>query len=79
MKIKSAHRETNLKKAIALVQVRDNNDQDSGGSCRDGQERENSGCLKSRVSTTHLENELMIARGKGWLRTLGMSCTHCYV
>lgn len=78
MKIKNAHREA-YKKATALIQVRDNNDQDSGGSCRDGQERENSGCLKSRLSTTDFENELMVARGKGYLRTLGMSCTHCYI
>ena len=35
--------------------------------------------LQNRKRLTDLENELMIAKGKGWLGTLGRSCTHCYV
>lgn len=41
-----------IKKAIALVQVRGNSDLHSDDSFRNGQRREDSGCLEGRVSKT---------------------------
>ena len=35
--------------------------------------------LQNRERLTDLENELMVARGKGQLGSLGKSCTHCYI
>ena len=35
--------------------------------------------LKNRKRLRDLENELMVARGKGQLGTLGWSCTYCCV
>ena len=35
--------------------------------------------LQNKERLTDLENELMIARGKGQLGSLGRSCTHCYI
>ena len=34
--------------------------------------------MQNRRRLTDLENELMVARGKGWSGNLGWSCTHCY-
>ena len=35
--------------------------------------------LLAKQRLTDLENELMVAEGKGWLGTLGRSCTYSYV
>ena len=35
--------------------------------------------LRKRNRLTDLENELMVARGKGQLGSLGRTCTHCYI
>ena len=35
--------------------------------------------LQNRNRLTDLESELMVARGKGQLGSLGKSCTHCYI
>ena len=35
--------------------------------------------LQNKERLTDLENELMIALGKGQLGSLGRSCTHCYI
>ena len=35
--------------------------------------------LQNRKRLTDLENQLMVAMGKGQLGTLGRTCTHCYI
>ena len=78
MEIKNAHREAN-RKAIALVQVRDNNDQTQVAVVEMDRKGKIQDILKVESVPQTQKNELMVAREKGQLRTLRMSCTHCYI